>query len=123
MTEWLILEALLGLAAVAMGRILPKPSKPREKVEVGCLLTIIGCAAVLGSGAANQKEWVVMGSLAVGLAAISGLAWLIRIRPGGPGGGDDAAPEPPKGPIDWEAFDQARKTWQPKETVKQKTLV
>ena len=114
-----------AIAAVLIGSLarafLGKPASTEHRGWARALLAgtavcyCAGAALVLGVGASVPGSLVVM----LGIETACLAAWLVRALPDGPehdddedgGGGWGRGPWRPIPPIDWDAFDRARREW------------
>jgi hypothetical protein len=119
------LLAKAAIAAVLIGSMarafLGPPAPGEHRAWARALLAgtalcyCLGAALVVAAGAALTGSVVVM----VGIEAACIAAWLVRALPDGPGRDDDEGggggwgrgPWSPIPPVDWDAFDRARREW------------
>jgi hypothetical protein len=111
--------SLVLLASMARAFLGAPAGRPRRELARGLLLLtaacyLVGSCLVLVIGAELPGSLIVV----AGIEAACGAAWLVRGLPegggpgdeGGGGGGGEGPREP--GPIDWGAFDRARRSWE-----------
>ena len=113
--------ALAAIVCVSMWRAFFGAPAPATHRGIARLLLVVTAACYAGGAAVVAGGADVLGSLLIvaGIEASCVAAWLVRGARddgggddgGGGGGGGGSGPKLPP-PIDWEAFDRARRAWE-----------